>query len=185
MSPTVTVLGVPPLYADGVALLPHVDAVVHVDAVAVVLGLDERVGVVLNDGHVLRRGASCKHQNCHDCNQNSQQIPSYQGQTAWRLWLSVAVAAVVVRLESVAVVMGKRAPCVVQLAVVYAVGVVAVMVATVPAVVNSSRHNSFNSLYSTFASKQGHALMRSHGSTTPLWFRSGEMSRCPSISACG
>ena len=40
-------------------------------------------------------------------------------------------------------------------------------------------------LYSSMASKQGHSLMRSQVSIRPLWFRSGEMSRCPSTWAAG
>jgi hypothetical protein len=47
---------------------------------------------------------------------------------------------VCVRLKIVAIVMGERASCVMHLAVIDAVGVVAVAVPTIPAVVNSSFH---------------------------------------------
>lgn len=39
-----------------------------------------------------------------------------------------------------------------------------------------------NALYSSRTSKQGHALINSNGSTMPLSFRSGEVSRWPSSS---
>lgn len=37
----------------------------------------------------------------------------------------------------------------------------------------------YKSPYSSFASKHGHSLIRSHGSTTPFPSVSGEKSRCP------
>ena len=47
------ILGVPSVNAHGVALLGYHDAVVHVDTVALKVCLNQRVGVVFDDGDVL------------------------------------------------------------------------------------------------------------------------------------
>ena len=61
---------------------------------------------------------------------------------------------------------GLKPPCQSKIPIVYNVNTIAV-----------PPYIYYKSLYSTIASKQGHSLMRSHGSIIPLWFLSGLVSR--------
>ena len=88
--------------------------------------------------HVLRCGAARQQQAQQECSDDAQQVPAYQGQPTRRLWLTIV--AVIDWFKVIAIVISERASGVVYLTIVYAVGVVAVMVATFPAIVNSSFH---------------------------------------------
>ena len=56
--PAVTPLGVPPLYQHRVAILADERRVMHVDAVALILGDAQRVDGVMLYRHILRGGAA-------------------------------------------------------------------------------------------------------------------------------
>lgn len=136
--PAVTPTGVPAFYVHGVARLADMDRVMHIDAVALVPCEVGCVCPVLHHGHILRRRATRKQPYKQGCN-NEHQITPNQSHYPGLLFVMVIPF---LRLVVLALVMNKRAANTLSVAIVYTVGVVAVMVTTIPTIVNSSLHRA-------------------------------------------